>query len=377
MSSTKGDWDDVTATNNAPTDAVGPNWLRTSPITAPAAPPIATPSTPASPPPAASPLPPLPARVATIGESYAPKAAPTMSRIASTTASPPQHRLWHAPSAGAAGLTNASNAAADPTARRPITSSDKPRREPGARPAFQLLWVDESAVIAADLERQTSDQEGDGWIDDPPERSTAGDAKHARASAARAIGQRDPVETAALSELLGVSISDTGEIGPTFCTLRGELQPCLDELERLCALASTLEPLGLMDKRLQDAVVHAKEVTERKLVATDAIDAATRRLLDAHQQVIKGATDLGPTLERTLVRARAFQRRTVLGESHVRALFTDGGAALPIYLPETAAALWPLARKLRVTLLIELLPSQDDTEEHELSGRAIALARMI
>lgn len=375
MSATKGDWDDVTATNNAPSDAVGPSWLQTTPIPAPAASPVPTPSAPASPPPAPSALPPLPARVATIGESYT--AAPTMARSASPGAALPQHRLWHTPSAGATGLTTASNAAADPVVPRPLTSSDKPRRESSARPTFQLLWVDEPAVLAADLDRKTSDEESDGWIDDPPERSIAGDAKHARASAARAIGQRDPVETAALSDLLGASVSDTGEIGPTFCTLRGELQLCLDELERLRALASTLEPLGQMDKRLQDAVLHAKEVSERKLVPTDAIDAATRRLLDAHHQVVKGATDLGPALERTLVRARAFQRRTVLGDSHVRALFSDGGAALPIYLPETAAALWPLTRKLHVTLLIELLPSQDDTEEHELSGRAIALARMI
>ena len=46
-------------------------------------------------------------------------------------------------------------------------------------------------------------------------------------------------------------------------------------------------------------------------------------------------------------------------------------------LPEAAAKVLPLYLRLRVRAIVEVHPREDETEAHEASLRALALARLI
>jgi hypothetical protein len=228
------------------------------------------------------------------------------------------------------------------------------------------------------LHKEAHVGDDDDWI-------AAGDRSRAvtsndggeRTRAATMLGDEPNTDVSDLYPLLASSITRTGEITPTFCVGRGELILPLCELERLRALQAAIEPLAAMDKRIHDASAFAKEVVGRKIVGADAIDAATRRLFDAHAATGRPAGDIEHAVDQSLLRLRSFQRRTVFGEPHVRALFSQGGRGVPVYLCEAAAAALPLCQRVRVALLSEIAPSQDESETFGLCLRPVAIGRVV
>jgi hypothetical protein len=82
---------------------------------------------------------------------------------------------------------------------------------------------------------------------------------------------------------------------------------------------------------------------------------------------------------RSLLGQRAYQRRDVLGEIWVRALFTPTGtpAPVPAYLPEAAARRLPLFARLPARVLADVVAQQDQYEESAVALKLAAVARVV
>ena len=353
-------WDDRTMPGVIPEQG-GPAWLR--PASVPPSPP---PPAPPPPSPAASPL------GATVGQSFS--ARPWSN---DPSEQPVYHHVAHDRNAGRAGAIAASNAAADSVPPR-TDSRLIAKVAPATCEPFQVLWVDSQRMSA--VRGLGTDQAGDPdeWVGADEIAVVAGsNGDPARARAASMLGEQPNTDVGDLYPLLAASVGRSGELEPTFCVTRGELVLPLCDVERLRALHTALEPLAPMDKRLQDSCNHAKDILGRKIVAPEAIDIATRRLLEAHNATGRPAGDIELTMDQSLLRARAFQKRPVFGESHVRALFSQGGRGVPVYLREDATAVLPLCQRVRVALLAEVSPSQDETETFGLCLRPVAVGRIV
>ncbi len=391
-------WDDCTSVGVTP-DTTGPNWLRggaghdsktaraLAPTMASPYPPAPSPSAPAPPP-----SPPPPAPGATLGQALsgggllAPhplRGAPPLDPYAwQPGVEHTTPRVAHGREAGRSGLVAASTAAADPATVGSAGVRAAPRSSISGAEPFQLLWFHAERVGSVAISTAAPParpNEEDEWIKPSQVRVSSrerGDGTE-RASAVELLGSDASTDVSELGAVLAGAVRTTGEIPPTFAVLRGELMLPLCEIQRLHALASALEPFGAVDKRLADAAAHATEVSQRKVVSTDAVDAATRRLLEAHGAAGRPAGELELATDQAILRVRAFQRRAVCGEEHVRALFSQGGRAVPVYLPAAAAAALPLCQRLRAVLCAEVMPSQDETESSAVCLRAVALARVV
>src|SRR5262245_65618171 len=74
-------------------------------------------------------------------------------------------------------------------------------------------------------------------------------------------------------------------------------------------------------------------------------------------------------IERTLLEQRAYQRRNVFDEIHVRGTIGVAPSAVA-HLPTVAAQMLPLFRTTDVRMLVEVHPPQDDGEPFDVGFRA-------
>jgi hypothetical protein len=83
--------------------------------------------------------------------------------------------------------------------------------------------------------------------------------------------------------------------------------------------------------------------------------------------------------ERALLERRAYQKRSVFGEPHLRALFFFSGAAngVPTYLPEAVGKKLPLFRRFRMRMLADVHHQCDQYETHPTALKSAALVRVI
>jgi hypothetical protein len=98
--------------------------------------------------------------------------------------------------------------------------------------------------------------------------------------------------------------------------------------------------------------------------------------------VLRFAFDAAPThrgeeaeTELSLLRRRRYQRRTLLGEDQIRALFTPAGAEgpVPAYLPAATAKVLPMFASMNARIIAEARPQQDRYEDHPVALRVVAL----
>ncbi len=84
-------------------------------------------------------------------------------------------------------------------------------------------------------------------------------------------------------------------------------------------------------------------------------------------------------IDASLAEGRRWSRRVVFGGPCVAAhlCFPAAGARVPVYVPEAAAALLPIARRTPVALFVAVHPNQDPAEPSSLALRAAAVARRI
>jgi hypothetical protein len=192
---------------------------------------------------------------------------------------------------------------------------------------------------------------------------------------------------APLSDAAGVTramveaISDKGRLTPPVVVLGGELRFPFDEVEHLKAAAAAAKPLARDDKRLSDLIEMVNELAGTPLLqgSPGAIDSLLKDLSSAVAQSKRPlpVKFLDAHLERVLLEQRRYQKRTVFGAAMLRGLFTPTGssAAMPAYLPESVAEKLPLVVQMKVRVIAEASPSQDQYESHSQALRVVALGR--
>ena len=92
-----------------------------------------------------------------------------------------------------------------------------------------------------------------------------------------------------------------------------------------------------------------------------------------------GGRPVESEVEVSLLRRRAYQLRTVLGEAQIRALLAPAGAegAVPAYLPAATAKALPMFASMKARIIAEARPQQDRYEDHPVALRVVALGREI
>lgn len=184
-----------------------------------------------------------------------------------------------------------------------------------------------------------------------------------------------------LDELLRRATRDDGKFLPPLALVTGELEVCFDERATLKAAIALSSPLvAPTDEALKSAITSAREwLTLDPDLPPTVSEAAMKRIHEAFVREKKTLTPehLDAQMDRVLLTARAYQKRSLFGDEFVRTLLRQPGSEAPaiVYLPADAAKKLPLFRRFRVRLIVEIHPVQDASETRPAALRTYALAR--
>ncbi|MFN7135711.1 MAG: hypothetical protein ACK4N5_26800, partial [Myxococcales bacterium] len=206
--------------------------------------------------------------------------------------------------------------------------------------------------------------------------------EHAIEADASGILARGTPSDADLEDALFDGVADGGAIAPELVLLAGEIELPFDEVASLSALVEAATPLARADARLAEVLEHAAAMAKTPLQQAPEIASllcAGVREAWAEANRVLPPEHLEAQTARALLARRAYQRRDVLGEAWVRALFTPTGAAqaVPAYVPEAAARRLPLFARFPARVLADVIPQQDPHEESAVALKVGAIARVI
>ncbi|MFO0553366.1 MAG: DUF2169 domain-containing protein [Polyangiaceae bacterium] len=378
----------------APAPAPLPPPLPPAPLPAPRpmtfgpipAPPASSPGGPISPPLTGAPaMPPAPA--------YQNISAPSaMSSIVSSAAgaaaiSPqPPAVVKHSSAATLGGLTAASNAAAD-THRGGDTSGPAPRIIEGD--VLHLLWFKPDVAprvrrkpewkkILDKLEQGPFDPEIDepSLADDPAELED-------RREIYEVLAHGTPAGQDSIDRALLDAVRSDGRFAPQLLLLLGEVRFDFDEIELLKATVSAATPFATPDSDLKKNIEQATAflATPGLVASADVATTMTTKVRDAFAGSSRTvpATYLDDQTERALLERRAYQKRSVFGEPHLRGLFFFVGSTtgIPTYFADALGKKLPLFRRLRVRMLVEAHFQADQYESHSAALKVVAIARIV
>ncbi|MBK8258633.1 MAG: DUF2169 domain-containing protein [Polyangiaceae bacterium] len=293
------------------------------------------------------------------------------------------------------GALAASNAAAAAVAPPPpaVAPVARPVRQFSGREIVDLLWYDPAVLpklrehprykeIISDL---TPKPKKVSFDDDPFEEVLAEEepeAIKARREVFGVIARADSIDAEGVGEAMADAVSDDGTFHPPLVLLAGELTFVFDELAALKATVAATSPFASSDKKLKETLDTVNEILQRPWIqgSTGVAEGLMGRIKEAFAQGNRSlpASYLDSHTERTLLEQRAFQKRTVFGEPHLRTLLSPLGVqtAVPAYLPESLATKLPMVIKMRVRMLAEAHLPQDQYETYHASLRAVAIGRV-
>jgi hypothetical protein len=83
--------------------------------------------------------------------------------------------------------------------------------------------------------------------------------------------------------------------------------------------------------------------------------------------------------ERTLLNQRHYQKREILDDEWIRALYQSSpdANAIPTYIPAKLAKRLPLFLRVSARIIVEALSQQDMYESHPMALRVVVLARVL
>jgi hypothetical protein len=299
-------------------------------------------------------------------------------------------------------VLGASNAAAAPfsSTARPSRTDSPPARSSKSSPAprlapregelrvVELLWFEPASVprirrkppwrsLVAKLEDRPLDAE----LDDPALVKEPTEIEDRReVFEVIALGEAAPAE--AVNEALAGGVREDGKFVPVLSLFAGELHFPFDELATLRATLTTVTPIVGNDENLKAAVEVAKDFLKTPgLASAPAVaEGLTTRIKDAFGQGkrVVPAGYLEAQTERALLDQRHYQRRSVFGGTHLRALLQvpAGAAAIPVYLKEELSTKLPLYQRFKVRMIVEVHLSADQYEPHPAALRVVALGRV-
>ncbi len=367
------------------------SWGRSVPVT-----PMQAPQPPQAPPaPVASPIPAVPSVssppasigfVAPLGGD--PTAAPVIP-LARPKVPAPAPAVAPPPPADARslGLLSASNAAADPWARKDASSEafSEPT-SPAGRDGLDLLWLDDG--LSGRLRRVQAwkplldaldERPADRDLEGPPEGEAAAAEDQREAFEVLANGEAGHAE--ALDRALSGLVRKDGKVSPKLILLSGEVAFPFDELMRLRALTAAASPFAgsdeLLKATLEDAKSYSMTPAESASASiADALSARLRESFAASPRAVPG-TYIDEEADRALLLNRHYQKRKLFGGPQIRCLVTLPGDndPVPAYLPSDLAEKLPLYQRFRARLVAEVYPVVDQYETHPAALRILALAR--
>lgn len=254
---------------------------------------------------------------------------------------------------------------------------------PSAPPAttlLQLLWLDPDA--AGRLRRHPQWRSIVDAAEEAPDQELeeALGVVHRSADQPRAVFdvlcRGTPCERADLPNALRAAARPDGRFVPPLVLVAGALVLPFDPVARLRATHAVITPLAAADTELRAALDYVTPYLDRPEAAGGA-DALTQYLLtrsrDKTSRLPKG--QLEEWVQRTLLEQRAYEKRNVLGDNHVRGLVWPDAPAVA-YLPIPAAGMMPLLQSTPVRALAEVYPTQDEAESQGPALRVRALARV-
>ena len=160
-----------------------------------------------------------------------------------------------------------------------------------------------------------------------------------------------------------------------------ELELVADEgFETLRANMACVAPHLKGNEALNEEVDMARELLDRGLAdSPDVATELTERIEQAYladESIDKDKVQA--RIERMLLSRRAFQKRSLLGGTWLRALLSQPQSApLPCYIPEAFADDIPLFSRFAARAIGELHAQQDQYESNTMALRVISLGRVI
>ncbi|MEP7121506.1 MAG: DUF2169 domain-containing protein [Byssovorax sp.] len=352
----------------APPRAVEPHFAA-QPITAPPPPMPAPPlQMPAPPPQMPAPPPPM---AAPVSAASARASGGFFASAAAAAASEPRFARVPEP------------APAPAKAGAPRPSS--PKLEPEG--AIQLVFYDPESMprirrtprwrsILLDLEKRPPDPD----LEDPAFAKDPSEVEDRR-EIFEVLARGAPCIAIEINEALVAAVRDDGKLVPPLLLASGELQLPFDEIETLRATVTTVTPLAGNDENLRASIDIARQFLAIPGLATApaVAEGLTARIREAWNQgkrmVAPGYLDA--QTERALTEQRHYQKRTVFGGTHLRALLHAGGSSpIPTYLRESVAKVLPLYARFKVRVVVEVHLQIDPYETHQAALRGLALARV-
>jgi hypothetical protein len=285
----------------------------------------------------------------------------------------------------------ASSRVSTPSPSTPSSSSSSSARASSPRieleGAIQLVFHDADSMprirrtprwrpLLLDLEKRPPDPD----LEDPAFAKDPADVEDRR-EIFEILARGAPSIAIEINEALIAAVRDDGKLIPPLLLVAGELQLPFDEIETLRATVTTVTPLQGNDENLRASIDVARQFLAIPGLATApaVAEGMTLRIREAWSQgkrvVAPGYLDA--QTERVLTEQRHYQRRTVFGGIHLRALLHCGGTSpIPAYLPDSAAKVLPLFPRFKVRLVVEAHLQIDPYETNQAALRCLALARV-
>lgn len=195
----------------------------------------------------------------------------------------------------------------------------------------------------------------------------------------RVLSCGQPLDSAGLSAALDRALEDPNDLEIPLFLVAGELKPTWDEVETLKAAVRVATPLSTNDKRLAATVAVANEaVSASGSPANETVHALYKQLEGALRELNLPSRYLAENVDRVLLEARAYKKRTVLGEPRIRAELALGPSSVwPTYLPEGVGPHLPMLASFGVVALVEVRPREDAAESHAEALVVMALGRVV
>lgn len=200
----------------------------------------------------------------------------------------------------------------------------------------------------------------------------------ARLDVLRVLSCGAPLGPDELDASFDALLDDPHELEVPLFLVTGEVRPTMDEVETLRVAVELAKPLAGVNKRMLAGIAAGSDALGRAggLMA-DSAAALYKRLEMATSELSLPPRHLADLVDRTLLEARSFKKRTLLGSTRIRAELTIGRLTLPIYLPDSAASHLPLLPVFSLAALVEFRPREDASEQNPTALVAFALGRVL
>lgn len=293
---------------------------------------------------------------------------------------------------GALAASNAAASAIAPPAPAPSPAA-RPIRTFSGREIVDLLWFDPAIlpkvrehprykeILAEVAPKPKKVSFDDDPFDDAIAEEEPEDIK-ARREVFAVIARAESIDAEGVGEAMADAVGEDGTFVPPLVLLAGELSFVFDEIAALKATVAATSPFASSDKKLKETLDTVAELLQTPWIqgSTGVAEGLAQRIKEAFAQGSRSvpASYLDSHTERSLLEQRAFQKRTVFGEPHLRTLLSPLGAAasIPTYLPEALATKLPMVLRMRVRILAEASLPQDQYETYPASLRAVAIGRV-